>query len=177
MQTIPFTTRLAVTEDAAVISQQRRLMFTDAGQGDARIDSRILDVMEKHHEPWVAERIADGRYTGWLIEDGDRIVAGAGMLLLDWPPHFLDPETAQRAYVLNVYVDPEYRRHRLGRHLMEKVLEDAHRRGIRVVSLHATPKGRPLYEALGFHATNEMHFVETLELPEGSAPEDSAKAR
>jgi ribosomal protein S18 acetylase RimI-like enzyme len=165
MDIASFTTRLATPEDAALISLHRRLMFADAGMGS----SGALASMEKHHERWVAERIAEGKYIGWLTElteEKGRVAASAGMLLLDWPPHPLDPEMAQRAYVLNVYVEPEYRRHRLGQALMEHALAEAHRRGIHVVSLHATEKGRRLYETLGFQTTNEMYFVEPAGLPE-----------
>jgi ribosomal protein S18 acetylase RimI-like enzyme len=150
-----FTTRLAVPSDAALISLHRRLMFTDAGLGTA--DS--LAVMAKNHEPWVARKIAEDRYIGWVTETGGKPVASAGMLLLDWPPHPLDPETAQRAYVLNVWVDPEHRRHKLGRELMQRTLDESRRRNIRITALHATEKGRHLYETLGFQTTNEMYFI------------------
>ena len=35
-------------------------------------------------------------------------------------------------------------------------VDDARRRGIKVVSLHASKFGRPLYERNGFDPTNEM---------------------
>jgi GNAT superfamily N-acetyltransferase len=150
-----FTTRLAVPSDAALISLHRQLMFTDAGLGTA--DS--LAVMAKNHEQWVAQKIAEGKYIGWVTETGGKPVASAGMLLLDWPPHPLDPEMAKRAYVLNVYVDPEHRRHKLGRALMQCTLDESRRRNIRITALHATEKGRALYETMGFQTTSEMYFI------------------
>ena len=39
-----------------------------------------------------------------------RSVASAGLLILDWPPHPFDPEGELRGYLLNVYVEPEYRK-------------------------------------------------------------------
>ncbi|MBT9331741.1 GNAT family N-acetyltransferase [Paracidobacterium acidisoli] len=155
-----FATRFALPSDAALISRHRRLMFADAGLGT----SSDLARMEQSHERWVAQRIQDGAYIGWLIEDRSlererpAVAASAGMLLLDWPPHPLDPEGSQRAYLLNVFVEPEYRRQRLGHSLIQLALAEAQRRGIRVTALHATEKGRYLYEILGFKTTNEMHF-------------------
>jgi ribosomal protein S18 acetylase RimI-like enzyme len=95
--------------------------------------------------------------------DGDKVVAGAGLLLLDWPPHPLDPHSTQRGYLLNVYVEAEYRRRKLASHLIECVLAEARRRKIRVVALHSTDEGRPLYESTGFRQTNEMFYVEPVE--------------
>lgn len=134
-------------------------MFVDAG----RRDDQILHVMAEAHEPWVAAAIADGRYVGWLTEDEGKVIAGAGLLLLDWPPHPLDPCSTQRGYLLNVYVEPEYRRRRLASNLIELALAEARRRGIRVVALHSTDEARRLYEANGFRTTNEMFYVEPVE--------------
>ena len=88
---------------------------------------------------------------------------GAGLLLLDWPPHPLDPVATQRGYLLNVYVEPPFRRRKLASHLIEMALAEARRRRIRVVSLHSTAEARPLYVANGFRTTNEMFYVEPVE--------------
>jgi ribosomal protein S18 acetylase RimI-like enzyme len=97
------------------------------------------------------------------MTDGDRVVAGAGLMLLDWAPHPLDPRSTQRGYLLNVYVEPEYRRKKLASHLIEHALAEARRRKIRVVALHSTEAGRALYESNGFRRTNEMFYVEPVE--------------
>lgn len=98
----------------------------------------------------------EGKYLGWVGYEGGVPLASAGLLILDWPPHPFDPEGEQRAYLLNVYVDPEYRKQGIARGLVQTCTEEARRRGIRVVTLHASDAGRPLYEGLGFKATNEM---------------------
>jgi ribosomal protein S18 acetylase RimI-like enzyme len=146
-----FETRLAVAADAELIGEQRRRMFEDSGQGN---DARLKEVTE-NFVPWVRERLIDGRYVGWLTETDGRVVAGAGMLLMDFPPHWMDPEPV-RAYLLNVYVDPEFRGRGLARELLEMAVNDARQRGIKVVSLHVSKFGRPLYERNGFEPTNEM---------------------
>ena len=131
-------------------------MFVDAG----RQDNRILDVMSEHFKPWVEARLADGRYLGWLTTEGSKVIAGAGLIVLDWPPHPFDPEGELRGYLLNVYVEPEYRKRGLAHQLVERSMAEARRRGIRVVTLHSSQAGRAIYERLGFHATNEMMHTE-----------------
>jgi ribosomal protein S18 acetylase RimI-like enzyme len=134
-------------------------MFVDAGSQDGR----LLDVMAEHFQSWVEARLADGRYLGWLTNANGKVVAGAGLIVLDWPPHLLDPWQDKRGYLLNLYVEPEHRRKKLASQLIELALAETRKQKIRVVALHATDEGRPLYESNGFRETNEMFYVEPVE--------------
>jgi len=143
--------RVATTADAALIAQQRHRMFVDAGQPD---DAKMA-AMEAAFLPWVQQRLENETYLGWLASEGDRVVGGAGMWLMDFPPHFLHVD-AMRAYLLNFYVDPEFRGQGLARMLLHATMEEARRREIDVVTLHASKFGRHLYEQNGFKQTNEL---------------------
>ena len=157
------TTRLATVDDAASIAEQRRRMFVDSGQAE----SAAMDRMFTNFVDWVRPRLEDGRYLGRLVEeDGEadssaslrndkKVVGGAGMWLMDFPPHFLDPEPV-RAYLLNFCVAPSARGRGLAETLLKITVDEAKRRGIQVVSLHASHMGRPIYERNGFAGTNEM---------------------
>ena len=124
------------------------------------IDDGALEVMRRHCKPWIARLIDQQKYFGWILQDGQHAVASAGLLILDWPPHPLDPTGQQRAYILNVFVAPDYRRRGLARQLVEHCMGEARRRNIRVVALHASEAGRPLYESFGFRSTSEMLYTE-----------------
>jgi GNAT superfamily N-acetyltransferase len=153
-------TRAATAADAATITHHRRRMFVDAG----RTDNRILDVMAEHFQPWVTQQLQAGNYMGWLaLDDAGQAIGGSGLMVLDWPPHPLDPTSGYRGYLLNVYVDPAHRRKRIASQLIELALAEARRRRIRVVALHSTDEGRALYESNGFRTTNEMFYVEPIE--------------
>jgi ribosomal protein S18 acetylase RimI-like enzyme len=153
-------TRAATAADAAIITRHRRRMFVDAG----RSDNRILDVMEEHFLPWVTEQLQSGKYMGWLaLDEAGEVIGGSGLMLLDWPPHPLDPTSIHRGYLLNVYVEPAHRRKHVASRLIELALAEARRRRVRVVALHTTDAGRALYESNGFRDTNEMFYVEPVE--------------
>jgi GNAT superfamily N-acetyltransferase len=146
-----FETRLATVDDAELIAGQRRSMFVDAGQAP----DVGLSLMVENFVAWVRPRLNDGSYVGWLVEEDGRVVAGAGMWLIDFPPHWMDAEP-MRAYLLNFYVDPAFRGRGLASELLTTAVQDARRRKIKVVSLHASKFGKPLYERNGFEPTNEM---------------------
>ncbi len=155
-------TRPATVADAALISAHRRAMFEAMGG----IEEGVLVTMTRSCEPWIVRMVGEDKYAGWIIRDGEYPVASAGLLILDWPPHPLDPTAENRAYLLNVFVEPDYRKQGLARELLAMCMAEARRRNIRVVTLHASDAGRPLYEKTGFGTTNEMLFVDT---PEAAA--------
>jgi ribosomal protein S18 acetylase RimI-like enzyme len=67
-------------------------------------------------------------------------------------------ELGPEAIVLNVYVEPAWRRRGVADALMRAVLDALAARGIQRVVLHASDEGRRLYERLGFVPTNEMRL-------------------
>lgn len=142
--------RRAIPADAALIAAQRESMFADMGVEYSEDTAQFV--------PWVEPRLSAGTYLGWIVEHGEVAVAGAGLMILDWPPHFIDPQPL-RSYLLNVYTHPQHRGRGLARMLTQTALQETQRRGIRIMSLHASEFGRPLYEKLGFAATNEMRIV------------------
>jgi GNAT superfamily N-acetyltransferase len=150
-------TRAATAADVRLIASHRRAMFAAMGG----YDEALLDGIRRASEPWVARMIGEGKYVGWITSHESRAIASGGLLILDWPPHPFDPSGEKRGYLLNFFVDPEYRRRGLARALVELCLAEARGRSIRVVSLHASSEGRPVYEQLGFRPTNEMLRVDS----------------
>jgi GNAT superfamily N-acetyltransferase len=103
--------------------------------------------------------MAAGVYLGWVVEDEGRVAASAGLLLIDWPPHPFHPTSDRRAYVLNVFVETEFRGRGLAHALLERCVAEARERGVGVVTLHASDAGRPIYEQMGFEPTSEMMYT------------------
>ena len=129
-------------------------MFRDMGEGTVEELDRMVEVAS----PWLARALADGSYRHWLALDGSgRVVGGGGVFLGPWPANPTDPCT-QRAVILNVYTEPESRKRGIARQIMLTILGWVKERGFHSVNLHASAEGRPLYEKLGFEATNEMRL-------------------
>lgn len=147
----PYALRRATSADAELISRQRHAMFTDMGH-------RHMDVATEKFAEWVEQKLAGGDYLGWFALQNEQVVAGAGLWLIEWPPTPLDLHT-QRGYICNVFVEPPHRRQGLARLLVSAILDYCEGEGIHVLLLHASDKGRTLYESLGFTATNEMRLV------------------
>ncbi len=110
---------------------------------------------------WLPGVMSGGRYLGWLAEEGGRVIGGAGLLVLDWQPSRTEASPV-RGRVVNVFVEPEFRRQGLARHLLLGVLDEARRLGVPGIGLSATAEGRPLYASLGFRASVGEMYLETL---------------
>src|SRR6185369_4261215 len=59
-----YRTRLATPDDASLLSEMRRLMFTGMGKPD---DDRMQQVVEAFI-PWVADAIRREIYIGWIVD-------------------------------------------------------------------------------------------------------------
>ena len=114
-----------------------------------------LAAMETAFLPWVQKRLVNETYRSWIAEANGLPIAGAGLWIMDFPPHFLDVQPA-RGYLLNFYVDPAFRGQGIARRLLDLSVAEGRRLGLRVLTLHASKFGRPVYERIGFRSNNEM---------------------
>ncbi len=145
------TIRNASVADAALIAQQRCLMF----RANNLTPVTTWDELELHSVRWLSNHLADGSYAGWIIEEDGAAMGGAGVWFMEWPPHFIHLEPV-RGYLLNFYVEPQARGRGLAKQLVGLAVAECAKRGVKVAVLHASPMGRPVYEALDWQSNNEM---------------------
>ena len=149
--------RPAALADLDVLVRHRVRMFADMGFTSADGFAELSAACRA----WLSDALAQERYLGWLIApaaDPAAIAAGAGMLLQDMPPGPRDIRST-RAYILNVYTEPAHRGHGLATLATRAAVDEARRRGIKVVTLHASDEGRAIYDRLGFEESNEMRLL------------------
>ncbi|HYV20953.1 MAG TPA: GNAT family N-acetyltransferase [Verrucomicrobiae bacterium] len=146
--------RPATQADLAIVLHHRRRMFEEMGFRDEAALEKMLEVSST----LLGRGLADGSYRAWLAETPDgRVVAGGGIVILTFQPHPIDPRP-QRAWVVNMFTEPEYQRRGLARRLVQEMIDWSRAQGLRYLYLHASDAGRPLYESLGFIANNEMRI-------------------
>ena len=139
--------------DIDTIIHHRVQMFADMGAAPEETWPRLQAMGESYFR----EALASGTYLAWLAESGSRVVGGGGIVLAGWPGSPWDNQS-RRAWILNMYVEPEFRRRGIARELMQLMLAWCRSEGLAIVNLHASREGRALYESLGFKPTNEMRL-------------------
>jgi GNAT superfamily N-acetyltransferase len=145
--------RQATLTDVDVILDQRRRMFADMGRGD----EKAREAMVAATRPLIETGLRDGSYRGWLAEVEGRAVAGGGIAFAAFQPTPTDL-SPRRAWIVNVYTEPAFRRRGLARQVLEAILAWCREQGLKAIFLHASDAGRPLYELLGFKPTSEMRL-------------------
>jgi GNAT superfamily N-acetyltransferase len=159
-----FRIRLATTADTEIIAWHRARMFQDMGD----IPPELFESFRARSRDKIQLMLESGEYLGWLAspDDDDIIVAGAGVQLRDVMPHpGTDPNgkatiaEGRHAMMVNVFTEPEWRRRGLAALLIKRIIEWSLENHLDRLILHAAENARPLYERLGFTATNEMEFV------------------
>jgi GNAT superfamily N-acetyltransferase len=137
--------RAATSSDAAIISSHR---YPDEPQ------------FRPTYTAWLEDAMSRAVYLGWLLEIEEpglekTVIAGAGVVILEWGPTWHDPNPLA-ARIVNVFVEPDFRRQGLARKLVERCLEEARTRNITHLHLSSTDMARGLYESLGFVAANNQ---------------------
>lgn len=105
----------------------------------------------------------EGDQTTVVAVDDGRCVACASMSYIEIMPTFSHP-SGKRAHLMNVYTEESYRRRGIARQLVNMLIGDARAHGATEISLDATESGRPLYESVGFKASEECMVIDIQQL-------------
>ena len=146
-----------------MLGRHRALMFVEMG----RLSGDAVETLTQSSAAYFAMAIPEGSYAAWVampLDRPDLIVAGGGAQrrpLLPRPSD-RDPQAivVEEALIVNVYTDPAWRRLGIAELVMRHILDWTREEGITRVVLHASAAGRPMYERMGFVATNEMRYDE-----------------
>ena len=154
---------MARSNDAALIAYHRAQMFREMGV----LQDHLAGPLQAATQELLPSLIDGGTYVGWLAEEepSRNVVAGVGLYLRPILPRpgVVEPGVLgvidREGIVLNAFTEPAHRRRGIARALMQEVLEWSRRAGVTRVVLHASEKGKPLYQQLGFEPGNEMRHV------------------
>ena len=84
-----------------------------------------------------------------MVYDNGKFIGAGGVSFYQVMPTYHNP-TGKKAYIMNMYTNPEYRRRGIAYHTLDLLIKDAREQGISQIALEATDMGRPLYERYGF---------------------------
>lgn len=149
--------RRGTAADARTIASHRVRMMQEISALTDDDAARLEEAAAR----WFVDGIPRGDYRAWLATADDVVIAGAGVQLRPLIPR---PRpgggvlSGLQGLIVNVFVEPEWRRRGIAEALMRAVIADARENGLANLVLHASDAGRPLYERLGFATTNEMRL-------------------
>ena len=154
LQRIEF--RKAIPEDVDLLVRTRIEVLRAA---NGLTESADMSKVEKQSRDYYEKALADETHTALLVSDQGQFIGSGGISYYRVMPTYHNP-TGRKAYIMNMYTRPEYRRKGIAFHTLDLLVQDAREKGINSVSLEATAAGRPLYERYGFSGMkDEMELI------------------
>lgn len=138
--------RTAGLQDLEILVKTRIEVLRAANKLDDAVD---MSVVEKESEEYYKKALSDGSHIAVLVYEGDQIAGTGGVSFFTVMPTYHNP-CGKKAYIMNMYTRPEYRRRGIAYHTLDMLVKAAKDAGISHISLEATEMGRPLYEKYGF---------------------------
>lgn len=145
------TYKRATLEDIDILTSTRIEVLRAANELSGDID---MSEVERQSRGYYEQALADGTHVAYLVFDGERFVGAGGVSFFRVMPTYHNP-SGRKAYIMNMYTHPEYRRRGIARKTLDLLVGAAKSAGIDAISLEATAMGRPLYEKYGFVRMND----------------------
>lgn len=117
-------------------------------------DEANMAFVEAQSREYYEESLQAETHTAYLSFDGERVAGAGGISFFRVMPTYHNP-TGWKAYIMNMYTSPDYRRKGIAYHTLELLIKEAKKRNVSYISLEATDMGRPLYERYGFVKMND----------------------
>lgn len=141
-----FNYKFATTGDIDVLVETRIQVLRAANQLDESVDmSQVKDESYTYYKT----ALSDKTHIAILVYDNDRCVGTGGVSFFQVMPTYHNP-SGEKAYIMNMYTTPEYRRKGIAMHTLDLLVKKAKEMGVAHISLEATDMGRRVYEKYGF---------------------------
>ena len=146
MDMTALTWKKAGADDLEILAETRIQVLRAANKLPDDTDMSEVAASSKEY---YQKALADGSHTAFLVFDGDTFVGAGGISYYTVMPTYHNP-SGRKAYVMNMYTHPDYRRRGIAIKTLDLLVCDAVSRGITEITLEATEMGRRLYEKYGF---------------------------
>lgn len=141
----------ATIADIDILTETRIEVLRAANQLSKEVD---MGEVRRQSYDYYRTALGDGSHIAYLIFDGDTFAGAGGISFFRVMPTYHNP-SGNKAYIMNMYTSPNYRRKGIAYQTLDRLVRDAKRRGVTAISLEATEMGRPLYEKYGFVKMND----------------------
>ena len=141
--------RAAIT-DIDILTETRVEVLRAANK--LSLDTNMNEVKIQSYS-YYKKALCDGTHIAYLVFDENRFAGAGGVSFFQVMPTYHNP-TGKKAYIMNMYTAPEYRRKGIAFHVLDLLVKECKNKGVTAISLEATDMGRPLYEKYGFVSMN-----------------------
>jgi ribosomal protein S18 acetylase RimI-like enzyme len=117
---------------------------------------------------YFSEKVRTNEYIAWVAEKEGALIGMSGMVIWELPPKY-NIENGKAGYILNMYTAPEERNKGICTNLLRRLINDAKKRGIYYLHLHASEMGLSIYKKAGFKEAEQIELSLRLQKESDSA--------
>ena len=142
--------------DIDILTDIRIKVLIAANKLDSDID---MGLVRNETYQYYMERIKQDTCVIYLALLDDCIVGTGGICFYRVMPTYNNPY-GKKAYIMNMYTEPEYRKKGIALRMLEYLVEEAKKKHAMEITLEATDMGKNLYTKYGFDIMeNEMRLL------------------
>ena len=146
----------ATIEDIDELLRTRITVLRAANKLSDDVD---MSLVEKESYEYYKRALETGEHIGYLVYDNGTFIGAGGVSFYQVMPTYHN-STGKKAYIMNMYSAPAYRRQGIAFQTLDLLVKDAREQGVSQIALEATDMGRPLYEKYGFvKMEDEMELI------------------
>ncbi|MBP3620794.1 MAG: GNAT family N-acetyltransferase [Lachnospiraceae bacterium] len=151
-----FQCKKATIRDIDELVETRIIVLRAANKLSDDVD---MTKVEKESYAYYKKALENGEHIAYLVYDNGKFIGAGGISFYQVMPTYHNP-TGKKAYIMNMYTAPEYRRQGIALHTLDLLVKEAKEQGVLQIALEATDIGRSLYKRYGFvKMENEMELL------------------
>ncbi len=155
---IMYEYKKATVEDMEELVRTRTIVLRAANKLSDDVD---MSEVEKQSREYYKSALETGEHIAYLVYDNGKFIGAGGVSFYRVMPTYHNT-SGQKAYIMNMYTAPKYRRKGIAYHTLDLLVKEAKKQGIVQITLEATQMGRPLYEKYGFVKMEDEMILEDL---------------
>ncbi len=155
---IMYEYKKATVEDMEELVRTRTIVLRAANKLSDDVD---MSEVEKQSREYYKSALETGEHIAYLVYDNGKFIGAGGVSYYRVMPTYHNT-SGQKAYIMNMYTAPKYRRKGIAYHTLDLLVKEAKKQGIIQITLEATQMGRPLYEKYGFVKMEDEMILEDL---------------
>ncbi len=132
----------------------RKELFLELGEITTESD---VEELESASKMYYLDHIGKDLLNWGIRQDGN--LAAIGSLCLFSRIPYQENLTGQEGYILNIFTSKNYRKQGMANQILDAIIDEAKKRGVRRLWLSSSDQGKPIYLHKGFREkANEMEL-------------------